>query len=90
VALAVSFLDRQPQDVARLALKHAAHLLQRDEIHPESFAFLQSPQSRVADAGLLCQPVERPTLLRQYFIYSNFNNDARPSPGTLLSIAYGK
>jgi len=80
---------RQCQYVAWLALKHAANLLQRDEIQPESLAFLQSPQRRVTDAGLFCQPIKRPTLFCQYFIYANFNNKARP-PQALLSITYGK
>ncbi len=72
---------RQCKYIAGLALKHAAHFLQRVEIHPESLAFLQSPQRRMADAGLFCQPIESPTLVCQYFIYSNFNNKVRPPSG---------
>ncbi len=71
----------QRQYVARLTLEHAAHLLQRIEIQPEGLTLLQPPQRCVADAGLFCQPIKCPTLLRQYFIYSNFNNKVRPPSG---------
>jgi hypothetical protein len=85
--MAILLLVRQRQYVAGLALKYAAHLLERVEIHTESLAFLQTPQRCMADTGLFCQPIERSALLCQYLIYSNFNNKARP-PQSLLFIAY--
>ena len=79
--LTVLLIVRQRQNVARLTLEHAAHLLQRDKIQPKSLALLQSPQRRVTNTSLFCQPIECPTLFRQYFIYSNFNNKVRPPLG---------
>jgi len=72
-----------------MTLKHAAHLFQGLEIHPESLALLQTPKRRVADPGLFSEPIEGTSLFRQYFIYSKLNNKARP-PGTLLFITCGK
>ena len=85
----VFLLVRQRQYVAGLAFEHAAHLLKRIEIQAECLAFLQTPQRRVADTGLFCQPIECPALLGQYFVNSNFNNKAR-LPQVAVSIAYGK
>jgi hypothetical protein len=50
--LAALLLVRESQYVAGLAFQHATHLFKGVEIHTESFAFLQAPQSCVANAGL--------------------------------------
>src|SRR5215210_4200420 len=66
------------QHIARLTTKHLADSLQRRKIDAHRFAFLQPPQRRVADAGLLCQPIESPLALFQQLIDSNLNQNAPP------------
>ena len=51
---------RQPQHVARLTCEHLADALKGSKIDAHRFALLQSPQRRMADAGLFSQPIERP------------------------------
>ena len=41
---------------------------------PNDLPFFETPQRRVADAGLFRQPIERSPLHGQQFIYSNFNH----------------
>ena len=55
-------------------MERLANLLQRFEVDPESFAFLQAPKCSVADASLFSQPVESPTVLRQLLVYSCLNH----------------
>src|SRR5207244_8480065 len=81
-----ALLSVRREYVARLALKRPAHLLQSVEVNSERLALFQTPQRCVADAGLFGQPIERPPLSGQQFIYSNFNHvDCR---SVSLSIYY--
>ena len=58
-------LWQQRQHVARLTLERLTHLLQRFEVDAQRLALLKTPKRRVADAGLLRQPIEGSPVLRQ-------------------------
>ena len=77
------------EHVARLALQRLAQLLQRIEINSERFALLQAPQRGVADARLLGQPIECPTVPFQQFIDADFNHDV-PLSFNLRHISHTK
>ena len=74
------------EDIARLALKRAAHLLQSVESNPERLAFLQTPKRGVTNACLFGQPVERPLLLFQQLIDSDFDHYNIRSPSAWFGL----
>lgn len=62
------------EEIARLTLKRLADLLQGFKIDSECLTLLQPPKRRMTDARLFSQPIERPTPVFQYFIYSNLDH----------------
>src|SRR5437667_4692983 len=62
------------QDVAGLTLERHGNLFQRIKSYSLGFALLQAPQRRMTNAGFFGQPIERPLVLFQQLIDSDFDH----------------
>ena len=74
------------QDVAGLTLERHGNLFQRIKSYSLGFTLLQAPQRRMTDAGLFGQPVERPLLLFQQLIDSDFDHYNIRSPSAWFGL----
>ena len=84
--LACVVVSPELQDVAGLTLERCGNLFQRIKSYSLGFTLLQAPQSRMTDAGFFGQPIERPLVLFQQLIDSDFDHYDIRSPSAWLGL----